>query len=77
MIKSLNTSKNFLHCVLMATIDLDYPCQDWGIVFKSHSISFSAVMAWNSLPINLRSPIRSMSFINFKRKLSNYLLSNI
>ena len=46
-------------------------------IFKPHSISFSAVMSWNSLPINLRGPIRSISLNSFKRKLSNYLLSNI
>ena len=29
MIKSLNTSKRYLHCVLMATIDSDYPFHGW------------------------------------------------
>ena len=29
MIKSLNTSKHYLHCALMATIDLDYPFHGW------------------------------------------------
>ena len=42
---------------------------------KSHSISFGAFMSWKSLPINLRSSMRSISLNNFKRKLSNYLLS--
>ena len=45
-------------------------------IFKSYSISLSAVMSWNSLPINLRGPIRSMSFNNFKSTLGNHLLSN-
>ena len=44
-------------------------------IYKSHSISFVAVMSWNSLPINLRSSMRSISLNNFKRKLGNYLLS--
>ena len=30
-------------------------------IYKSHSISFSAVMSWNSLPINIRSSMRSIS----------------
>ena len=46
-------------------------------IYKSHSISFSAVMSWNSLPINLRSSMRSISLNNFKRKLGNYLLSKV
>ena len=46
-------------------------------IYKSHSISFGAVMSWNSLPINLRSSMRSISFNNFKRKLGNYLLSKV
>ena len=46
-------------------------------IYKSHSISFSAVMSWNSLPINLRSSMRSISLNNFKRKLRNYLLSKV
>ena len=28
-LKSLNTSKHYLHCVLMATIDLDYASHGW------------------------------------------------
>ena len=44
-------------------------------IYKSHSISFGAVMSWNSLHINLRSSMRSISLKNFKRKLGNYLLS--
>ena len=35
-------------------------------IFKSHSISFSANMSWNSLPVNLRSSMRSLSLNNFK-----------
>ena len=46
-------------------------------IYKSHSISFSAVMSWNSLPINIRSSMRSISLNNFKRKLGNYLLSKV
>ena len=46
-------------------------------IYKSHSIPFSAVMSWNSLPINLRSSMRSMSLSNLKRKLGYYLLSNV
>ena len=46
-------------------------------IYKSHSISFGAVISWNSLPINLRSSMRSISLINFKRKLANYLLSKV
>ena len=46
-------------------------------IYKSHSISFSAVMSWNSLPINLRSSMRSISLKNFKSKLGNYLLSKV
>ena len=43
-------------------------------MFKSHSISFRALMSWNSLPVTLRGPIRSISLINFKRKQSISLL---
>ena len=43
-------------------------------IYKSHSISFGAVISWNSLPI---SSMRSISVINFKRKLANYLLSKV
>ena len=46
-------------------------------IYKSHSISFGAVMSWNSLPFNLRSSMRSISLNNFKRKLGNYLLSKV
>ena len=46
-------------------------------IYKSHCISFGAVMSWNSLPINLRSSMRSISLNNFKRKLGNYLLSKV
>ena len=46
-------------------------------IYKSHSVSFSAVMSRNSLPINLRSSMRSISLNNFKRKLGNYLLSKV
>ena len=46
-------------------------------IYKSHSISFSAVMSWNSLPINLRSSMRSISLNKFKRKLGNCLLSKV
>ena len=46
-------------------------------IYKSHSISFSAVMSWNSLPINIRSSMRSISLNNFKRKLGNYLLRKV
>ena len=46
-------------------------------LYKSHSISFGAVMSWNSLPINLRSSMRSISLNNFKRKLGNHLLSKV
>ena len=42
-------------------IRLPLPRRD---IYKSHSISFSAVMSWNSLPINLRSSIRSISLNN-------------
>ena len=51
------------HFVLMATVDLDYPFHGW-IYTKPHSISFSAVMSWNSLPINLRSSMKSISLNN-------------
>ena len=34
-------------------------------IYKSHSISFGAVMSWNSLPINLRSSMRSISLNKF------------
>ena len=44
-------------------------------VYKSHSISFGAVISWNSLPINIRSSKRSISLNNFARKLGKYLLS--
>ena len=46
-------------------------------IYKSHSISFSAVMSWNSLPINLRGSMRSISLNNFKRKLGNNLHSKV
>ena len=46
-------------------------------IYKSHSISFSAVMSWNYLPINLRSSMRSISLNNVKRKLVNYFLSKV
>ena len=42
-------------------------------IYKSQSISFSAVMSWNSLPINLRISMRSISLNNFKRKLGNLI----
>ena len=43
-------------------------------IYKSHSKFFGAVMSWNSLPINLRSSMRSISLKIFKSKLGNYLL---
>ena len=46
-------------------------------IFRSHTISFSAVMSWNSLPVNLRSSIRSISLKIFKRKRGNYLLCKV
>ena len=49
----------------------------WLYIFKSYSISFSAVMSWNSSPVNIRSSIRSISFNIFKRKLCNYLVSKV
>ena len=49
----------------------------WLDIFKSYSISFSAVMSWNSLSINLRSSIRPISLINLKRKLGSYLFSKV
>ena len=38
-------------------------------IFKSHRISFSAIMSWNSLPINRRSSMRSISLNNLKENL--------
>ena len=46
-------------------------------IYKSQSISFSAVMSWISLPINLRSSMRSILLNNFKIQLGNYLLSKV
>ena len=46
-------------------------------IYKSHSLYFSAVMSWNSLPINPRSSMKSISLNNLKRKLGNYLLSKV
>ena len=54
----------------MATIDLELPLPRLDIL-KSHGLSFSAVISWNSLPVNLRSSIRSILLNNFKRKLVN------
>ena len=46
-------------------------------IFNSHRLSFSAVMSWNSLPVNLKRSIRSISLNNFKEKFGNYLLIKI
>ena len=46
-------------------------------IFKSHNISFSVVMSWNSLFADLRGLIRSILLNNFKRELRYYLLSNV
>ena len=35
---------------------------------KSHSISFRGIMSWDSLPLNLRSSIRSISLKSSKKK---------
>ena len=76
MIKFPNISKIYLHFVLMATIGLDYPVPFPQLdIFKSHCVSFSAVMSWNPIA-NLRDSIGSTTNY-FIRRLGNYLLYKV
>ena len=75
--KSINTSKHYLHFVLMATIDLEYPFHGWIYTNPIVYLLVPLIMSWNSLPVILRSSMRSISMNNFKRKLGNYLLSKV
>ena len=66
----------FTFCPNGKKIDLDYPFHGW-IYTNPIVYIFGAVISWNSLPVNIRSPIRSISLNNIKRKLINYLLSKV
>ena len=57
----------------MATIDLDYPFHGW--IYTNPIVYLLVPLCLGTLPINLRSSMRSISLNNFKIKIRNYLLS--